>query len=269
MSVSYLEMGDGLRMAYRWDEAPDAAGSAPRPVLVLSNSIGTSLAMWDALVPVLVPHFRVLRYDMRGHGASSVPPGAYSMDRLGRDVLALMDAQHIERAHFMGLSLGGFVGQWLGVHAPERLDRLVLCNTSSWLGLAAQWDASIHKVLAEPDRAAIAEQFLRNWFPQALLAENGPAVQLCRSMLMGTAPQGLAGAYAAVRDVDLRRTIALIDRPTLVIAGQWDRVTAAEHSEQMARTIPGAELLVLPAVHMSHMECPQEFTAAVLGFLHH
>lgn len=256
-----IQAGDGTRIAYRLD------GDGNKPVLVLSNSIGTTLRMWDPQVAQLSKHFRVLRYDTRGHGGSGVPAGAYSLDRLGRDVIELLDALRIERAHFLGLSLGGFVGQWLGVHAPERIDRLVLSNTSSWLGPAAQWDERIAAVLQASDMAQTAEVFLGNWFPARMLEAKAPVVETFRAMLLATERQGLAGSYAVVRDADLRRTIALIPRPTLVIAGQHDTVTAASHSELIAATVPGARLVVLPAVHLSNIEFPEEFMQAVLGFL--
>lgn len=261
MTASFFTTGDGVRTAYRID------GSADRPVLVLANSIGTTLHMWDGQVPALSERYRVVRYDMRGHGASSVPVGAYSLDRLGRDVLELLDELQIPKAHFLGLSLGGFVGQWLGIHAPERIDRLILANTASYLGPAKQWDAAIQAVEQAPDMVDTAAMFLRNWFPSDLLARKAPVVEQFRSMLLATDRHGLAGSWAAVRDADLRRTIALIANPTLVIAGRDDTVTAASHSEAMAATIPGAKLVILPAVHLSNVERPAEFLRIVTDFL--
>ncbi len=261
MQTETFLAGDGARIAYRWD------GDANLPVLTLSNSIGTTLHMWDGLVPALTRHFRVLRFDTRGHGASSVPPGPYSLDRLGRDVLELFDALGVRRAHFLGLSLGGIVGQWLGVHTPDRIDRLILANTSPYLGPAPQWDERIAAAQTAPDMAETAETFLANWFPAAMLQAGGPVIDSFRGMLLATDPRGLAGALAAVRDMDLRRTIALIPRPTLVIAGRDDTVTAASHGEQIAQTVPGAKLVMLPVVHLSNIEQPQAFQDAVLDFL--
>ncbi|SSW70555.1 3-oxoadipate enol-lactonase [Achromobacter agilis] len=260
-STSFFTTGDGARIAYRFD------GDASLPTLVLSNSIGTTLHMWDAQIPALTRHFRVLRYDTRGHGASSVPAGPYSLDRLGRDVVELLDGLGIASAHFLGLSLGGIIGQWLGVHAPERIERLILSNSSSYLGPAPQWDERIAATLQASDITETAEIFLQNWFPAAMLEAGGPAVEKFRGMLLRTDKHGLAGAFAAVRDADLRRTIALIPNPSLVIAGLHDTVTAASHGEQMAATIPGARLVVLPAVHLSNIELPQAFETAVLEFL--
>lgn len=256
-----VRTGDGNRTAYRWD------GRHDRPVLVLANSIATTLHMWDALLPALTEHFRVLRYDMRGHGNSGAPGGDYSIDRLGRDVIELLDALGVRRAHFLGLSLGGFVGQWLGVHAPERIDRLILSNTASYLGPAADFDARIAALREAPDMAESARTFLANWFPARMLQMPDPTVDAFRAMVMSTPPQGLAGAFAAVRDADLRRTVTLIPRPTLVIVGRDDTVTRASDGEQLAASVPGARLVLMPAVHLPNVEQPLDYARAVLDFL--
>lgn len=257
----YITTGDNVRIAYRFD------GAEHLPVLILSNSIGTSYHMWDGEVDALSPHFRVLRFDARGHGKSSVPAGAYSLDRLGRDVLEMMDALGIRRAHFLGLSLGGFIGQWLGIHAPERIDRLILSNTAAHLGPANVFDERIAAVRAAPDMRETAEGFLANWFPQQMLDAGGPVIDKFRAMLLATDREGLAGLFAAVRDADLRRTIRLIEAPTLVIAGRDDTVTSAQHGADIAAAIPGARLLTLPTVHLSNIESRQEYLDAVLHFL--
>jgi 3-oxoadipate enol-lactonase len=258
---SFITTGDGVRIHYRLD------GAADRPVLLLSNSIGTDLHMWDGIVPALAGHFRLLRYDARGHGASEVPSGPYSLDRLGRDVAELLDALGMQRVHVLGLSLGGIVAQWLAIHLPERVDRLVLANTAAHLGPAPQWDRAIADLLAAPDMRATAEMFLGNWFPAAMLQENGEAVQAFRRTLLATRREGVAGSWAGIRDADLRRTIALIPRPTLVIAGAHDPVTSERHGREIAATIPGAKLRVLPVQHLSNVERPREFAGEVIAFL--
>jgi 3-oxoadipate enol-lactonase len=258
---SFFVTGDGCRIAYRLD------GAADRPVLVLSNSIATTLDMWEGQMAALAQRFRVLRYDTRGHGRSDAPDGPYSMDRLGRDVLELLDALHIERAHFCGLSLGGFVGQWLGVHAPDRIERLILSNTSPYLGPPDQWDHLIDSIGAGQDGAQLAGMFIGNWFPRPMIEARLPVVDRFRQMVLATPAHGLAGCFAAIRDADLRRTIALVRSPTLVIAGQHDTVTLASHGETIAATIPDARLLVLPAVHLSNIEHPARFVDEVLEFL--
>jgi 3-oxoadipate enol-lactonase len=261
-NFSYFTTSDGARIAWRLDGDDDA-----KPVIVLSNSIGTTLRMWDGQVPALSRHFRVLRYDARGHGASSVPAAPYPLARLGCDVLELMDALGVARAHFLGLSLGGIVGQWLGAHAPSRIDRLVLSNTSPWLGPAERWDASIAEVLQAEDMTATAQMFLRNWFPQPMLAAPHPVVEKFRAMLLTTHRQGLAGSWGAVQEADMRDDLARISRPTLVIGGEHDTVTVASDSVLMAQAIPGASLLMLPAVHLSNIEFPEAFIEGVLHFL--
>ncbi|MGO4711625.1 alpha/beta fold hydrolase [Bradyrhizobium sp. 2TAF24] len=259
--VRHFTTGDGCRIAYTLE------GAEGRPVLVLANSIATSLHMWDGQVAKLSETFRVLRYDYRGHGGSSVPVGAYSVDRLGRDVIELLDSLQFARVHFCGLSLGGWVGQWLGIHAPDRIERLILSNTAPHLGPASYFDEQIRAVLAAKDMSAAADMFMHNWFPEAMLTGPNEIVDRFRAMVLATPPQGLAGCYAAVRDSDLRRTIALITAPTLVIGGKDDKVTLASHSEAIAATIPGATLTLLPGVHLLNVERPAEFTSAVTRFL--
>ena len=259
--LSSFVCGDGCRIAYRFD------GPEDKPMLLLSNSIGTTLHMWDRQIEDLAKHFRVLRYDLRGHGGSGVPAGAYSVDRLGRDVLELLDGLDLGQVHFCGLSLGGIVGQWLGIHAPERVDRLILCHTTSFLGPAAQWDSRIASVLEAEDMSETAEMFLGNWFPRHMLQVECATTEKFRAMLLATPRQGLAGCYAAVRDTDMRRTVALIRSPTLVIAGEYDTVTLPSHSEWIASKVPGSRLAVLPAVHLSNVEYTGAFLKFVLEFL--
>ncbi len=253
--------GDGVRIAYRFD------GDENKPVLLLSNSIGTDLHMWDGQVPALTEHFRLLRCDARGHGASDAPGGPYSMDRLGRDVVELLDALDLRRVHVLGLSLGGVVAQWLGIHVPERVDRLVLSNTAAYLGPASQWDRPIAELLEAPDMRATAETFLNNWFPAGMLRGGNEVVEGFRRTLLATPREGVAGSWAAVRDVDLRRTAALIRNPTLVIAGEHDTVTSADHGKELAAIVPGARFTVLPTVHMANVEGQTEFLEAVVAFL--
>jgi 3-oxoadipate enol-lactonase len=261
MDISYFTTGDGCRLAYRID------GPADAPVLVLSNSIGTTLHMWDGQIDQLAERHRVLRYDTRGHGRSDAPPGGYSLDRLGRDVIELLEFLGFDRVRFCGLSFGGLIAQWLGVFAPERIERLILANTSSYLGPPAQWDEQIASVQAADDMSAIAEMFLANWFPPGLLEAGDERIEPFRATLLSMRREGLIGCFAAIRDADLRRPIQLISCPTLVIASENDTVTLPEHGELIAQTIPGATLVVLPAVHMANVERPEEFLKATVEFL--
>jgi 3-oxoadipate enol-lactonase len=257
---THISVGDGCRIAYQLD------GHGNRPVLILSNSIATTLHMWDGQIDALAKSFRVLRYDTRGHGASDASAGAYSLDRLGRDVIELMDALEIDRAHFCGLSLGGFVGQWLGYRAPERIDHLVLSNTSPYLGPIPQWDDLIARVLRDQDMEAMADMFLGNWFPPQLARDDPDTINRFREMILSTPAQGLAGCFAVVRDADLRRSNSLIATPTLVIGGVDDTVTLAAHSRDIADAIPGSRLVLLPGVHMLNVERQEAFLEAVIGF---
>ncbi|WP_447041686.1 3-oxoadipate enol-lactonase [Streptomyces sp. DSM 118878] len=260
-TATAITTGDGVRIAYRFD------GGEDKPVLLLSNSIGTDLHMWDGQVPALSEHFRLLRYDARGHGASDVPGGPYSLDRLGRDVVELLDALGLQRVHVLGLSLGGIVAQWLGIHVPQRVDRLVLSNTAANLGPASQWDRPIAELLEAPDMHVTAERFLHNWFPARMLQGDNEVVEGYRRTLLATRREGVAGSWAAVRDYDLRRTATLIPNPTLVIAGEHDTVTSADHGKELAATIPGARFTLLPTVHMANVERQGQFLDTVVAFL--
>lgn len=184
-----------------------------------------------------------------------------------RITLELMDALKIATAHFCGLSLGGFVGQWLGHRAPERIDRLILSNTSPYLGPAQQWDDLIARLLRDKDMAAMADMFIANWFPPHMIRDDADTIHAFRRMILATSPDGLAGCFAVVRDADLRRTNTLIDRPTLVIGGMDDTVTLASHSENIASAIPGSRLVLLPGVHMLNVERQDAFVGGTLEWL--
>ncbi|TXN00157.1 3-oxoadipate enol-lactonase [Methylobacterium sp. WL64] len=258
--TSHFTTGDGCRVAFRLD------GSARHPILMLSNSIATDLRMWDGEMEPLTRHFRVLRYDLRGHGGSAVPPGGYSLDRLGRDVIELLDHLGIERVHFCGTSIGGFIGQWLGIHSPERIDRLVLSNTSPHVGPPSQWDEMIRQTLAS-HIATTADILLKRWFSERMFVDRPETVSKFHEMIVRTPPLGIAGCLAAIRDTDLRRTVPLIPVPTMVIGGEDDTPTIPTHSRAIAEAVPGAELHFLPGIHMLCAEHPREYPALLLDFL--
>ncbi len=254
----------GARFNYRIDGPAAAATEAP--VLVLSNSLGTNLAMWDPQVPVLSRHFRVLRYDTRGHGATTVTPGPYSIAQLAGDVVGLLDALSIPRAHFCGLSLGGMTGMWLGASAPERIDRLVLCNTTARVASPETYDARIGLVRSK-GLAGVAEPVLERWFTPAFRQRDPEALARTRAMLIATPVEGYAGACAAIRDMDQWAVLPQIRRPTLVIAGTHDVATPAADGRRMAQVIPGAQYVELDAAHISNIEAESAFTAALTDFL--
>jgi 3-oxoadipate enol-lactonase/4-carboxymuconolactone decarboxylase len=246
---------------YRLDGAPE------RPALVFSHSLGLDHGMWDAQAADLLPHFRILRYDTRGHGASSAPPGDYTIPELGRDVLALADALAIERFAFCGLSLGGMIGQWLAVEAPERLTHLVLANTTSRLPDPQPMEARRRAVL-EGGMAVVEELVMGRFFSSATLASPSPYVASARRTLLSTNPTGYAGCCAAIRDMDHTRLVASIRVPTLIISGDLDIGMPWDgHAAVLAREIADAHVVRLPAAHISNLERPRSFSAALLDFL--
>lgn len=250
----------GAQFNYRFEGPEDA------PMLVLSNSLGTSYDMWAPQMAAFSSRFRVLRYDSRGHGQSAVTPGPYTIEQLGRDVVALLDALDIERAHFCGLSKGGMVGMWLGVNAPRRIDRLVLCNTAAKIGTAELWNARIDAVRSG-GMAAVADAVVERWFTEGFRTRDPAAVDRVRQMLLDTPPEGYAASCAAVRDMDQRASIANISRPTLVVAGTHDGATPAVETRQIAESVPRARYVELDASHLSNVEQASRFSEAVLGFL--
>ncbi len=260
MDPSRVTLGDGCTIAFRLD-GPEGA-----PVLMLSNSLGTNLALWDAQVAPFAARHRLLRYDSRGHGRSDAPPGAYSTDRLGRDAVELLDALGLDRVHFCGLSQGGMVGQWLAVRHPERLGRLVLADTAAYMGPPAAWQQRIDTALRE-GMAPIADAALARWFTPGFRAAQPATVARLREMLLTTPPHGYAGCCAAIRDMDLRPTASRIACPTLLVTGRHDPSTPPERAEELARAIPGARILVLEAAHLSNVEQPEAFASGVLQFL--
>lgn len=260
MPSELITQGDGVRINF-WFEGPASA-----PVLILANSIATTLHMWDGLAEGLSQRFRVLRYDYRGHGGSDIPPGAYSLDRFGRDVLELMDHLEVGRANFLGLSLGGLVGQWLAIRNPERLQKLVLSNTAAALGPPSNWDNAI-AALSNPDMDGIADFFVASWFPRPLIEAAPSVVRPFREMVRATSPAGLAGTYALLRDADLRPFLPLIKTPTMVIGGQFDTITSPAHAQELAANIQGATLRMIPSVHLPSVEQPNLYRRLVSEFL--
>lgn len=244
----------------------EVEGSADAPVLMVSNSLGTNLHMWDGQMPELVRHFRVVRYDSRGHGRSAAPDRPYSIEELGRDALGIMDALGIDKVHWLGLSKGGMVGQWLLTHAPERIERAVLANTAARMGPPDAWNDRV-RMVREQGMEGVAPAVIDRWFTKDFQALDPGAIEKILDMLRTTPPQGYAGCCAAIRDMDQREAIRAVDAPVLVIVGRQDPATPPEAGEEIAGNISGAELLVLEAAHLSNIEGEAAFTRAVIGFL--
>ena len=250
---------NNTRLFYRLE------GQSQRPALVLAHSLGCDLSMWAPQVPDLLDHFQVLRYDTRGHGASQVPAGDYTLDQLAQDALALMDALKISQAAFCGLSMGGAVGQWLAINAPERLTAVVLADTSPKFGTPDLWDAR-RKAVLEGGMAAIVDAIMQRFFSPE--NQSSALAQSTRAVLLGTDPKGYAACCAALRDADQRAVLAKISVPTLVIGSDRDPSTPwKDHGEVLAREIPGARAVRLNTAHLSNLEQPRAFSAAILDFL--
>jgi 3-oxoadipate enol-lactonase len=252
---------DGCRIASSIEGPTEAA------VVVLSSSLGVHRDMWVEQVAPLGRLFRVLRYDARGHGASDAPEGPYTLERLGRDVVELLDAHGVARAHFCGLSLGGLLGQWLGAHAPERIDRLVLASTAPRFGPPSMWDERIARVL-EHGMKDLVDGTLERWLSPSFREREPEVVARIRAMFLSTSPVGYAGCCAALRDADLTGDLARIEAPTLLLAGANDPVTSPTRMEELSASFTNAPRLVtLDARHLTNVEQPEAFTQAVLGFL--
>jgi 3-oxoadipate enol-lactonase/4-carboxymuconolactone decarboxylase len=252
---------DNIRLFYRLE------GKADGPVLVLSHSIGTDHGMWAPQVEDLLPYFQVLRFDTRGHGASDAPKGEYSVERLGRDVIGLVDELNISKFAFCGLSLGGAIGQWLALNAPDRVSGLVLANTSPQFGPRTNWESRMQTV-SEKGMAGIAEIVMARFFSSETLARGDVYANAVKSVLLGTSPIGYWGCCAALRDFDDTQSLRKIRIPTLVIAGDRDVSTPWEgHGQLLAHNIPSARALRLVAAHLSNLERPRSFTVALLDFL--
>ncbi len=241
-------------------------GRDDQPAIVLSHSLGLDHTMWDAQTADLLPHFRVLRYDIRGHGASSPVAGDYTIAQLASDVLTIADACGLHQFAFCGLSLGGMIGQWLAVHAPERLTHVILANTTARVADPAAMETRRIAVL-EGGMPAIADMVMSRFFSPSVLASNPPAVASAHRTLLATSPDGYAGCCAAIRDMDHRSLLAKIAVPTLVISGDADLAMPWEGHGATLAAIAGAKVVRLPAAHISNLERPRSFSSAVLNFL--
>jgi 3-oxoadipate enol-lactonase len=251
---------DGCRLNAQV-EGPERA-----PVLMLCNSLGTDLHMWDDQVEAITGRFRLVRYDRRGHGKSEAPKGPYNMEMLGRDALAVMDGMGVQKVNWCGLSMGGMVGMWLGANAPQRIERLVLSNTSAYMADKQIWNERF-KTLRTGGTAAIADGTMERWFTKGFRERAPQAVARLKQMVLETPVEGYIGCGEAVRDMDHREIIRKIAAPTLVIAGRHDPATTVEAGEFLRDRIPGAKLAVLEAAHIANVEQPQAYTDTLLDFL--
>lgn len=254
-----IDVGDAtLRVAI---DGPDNA-----PALVLSNSLGTTLEMWEPQRAALSRDFRVIRYDTRGHGGSSVTKGPYTIAQLGRDVLAVLDALHIERASLAGVSMGGMTGMWLAINAPERLDRLAIVCSSAHIGGEDGWNNRIRTVLAD-GMGAVTDAVVSRWFTPSFPERDAATVTRMKTMFSALSAEGYAAACGAVRDKNQLDQIGAIKTPTLVVTGSEDLATPPAMSTAIVERIAGAQQVIVPGAHLSNIECADAVTAALTDFL--
>jgi 3-oxoadipate enol-lactonase/4-carboxymuconolactone decarboxylase len=243
-------------------------GPAGAPVLVLANSLGTTMSMWDAQMPALAARMRVVRYEHRGHGGGPAPvPGPYSIAELGGDLVDLLDHLGVERASICGLSLGGMVALWVGANRPERVERLVLACTSARLGPPEGWYERAATVRRD-GTGVLVEATTGRWFTPAWRTAHPEVADQVAAMLGAADPEGYAGCCEAIAAMDQRPALAGVTAPTLVLAGAGDPVTSPSMGLELQAGIPGAALTVLAsAAHLANIEQPEAFTAAVVDHL--
>ena len=258
-TTSLLDIA-GAWIHFKW------SGESDKPVLVLSNSLGADMTMWDAQVEEFSEHFRVLCYDTRGHGQSSKPPGLYTMELLGRDVVAMLDAFRIHNCSFCGLSMGGMIGQWLAINAASRVRKIVLCNTAARIGSVEGWNGRIATVQNRGFNVIVPD-VLERWFTRSFQEGQPDAIAKARAMLATGDPEGYIACCAALRGADYRSSVASIRAPALIIAGTHDMATPPADGRFLADTIGGAQFVELNASHLSNIEAEKKFNAAVLSFL--
>lgn len=254
---------NGVRIRY------EMSGKKGASVVVLSHSLGSNLTMWEPQVPALEPHFQVLRYDIRGHGGSDAPRGPYTLEMLALDVVGLLDALEIERAHFVGLSMGGMIGQHLGLSHASRLRSLVLCDTAAKVPQDAQplWEERM-ALAREKGMEALLESTLERWFTPSFLEANPPMLDTIRQAFLSTPVEGYVGASEAIRRLDTLERLFEIKIPTLIMVGEDDPGTPVSASEAIHGRIPGSKLVVLPGCrHLSNVEQADGFNSQLLRFL--
>jgi 3-oxoadipate enol-lactonase len=244
----------------------DLRGSETLPVLVFSNSLGTTLEMWDPQLPAFSPYFRILRYDTRGHGRSPVTPGDYTIAQLAKDLLQLLDFLRLDRVFFCGLSMGGAIGMQVASEAPQRFPKFVLCNTAAKFGTAEAWHARIQAV-QRGGMKAVASSVVERWFTAAFRDAHPVETQAVLAMLECANPEGYVSNCAAVRDFDFRNRLGSLRVPSLVLTGAHDPVAPPEEAHILAAAIPGARYAEVPASHLSNIEARDHFNRAALDFL--
>lgn len=241
-------------------------GTPNSPVLVFSNSLGANMSMWDELIPYLLPYFRVLQYDTRGHGGSEVTSEPYDIALLGQDLIDLLDTLGLDKVYFCGLSMGGLIGQWLGINHPERILKLIISNTDSKIGTAEAWNNRI-KTITVDGMSAIVDGTLERWFTDDFRKTNPIRVQETKEMFLATQNLGYTNCCAAIREADFRQEIKEIELETLLITGDEDTVTTVEAANKMALAIPNSKVAILNARHLASTELPEIYAQLLIDFI--
>jgi 3-oxoadipate enol-lactonase len=242
-------------------------GPSDAPPLVLANSLGTDLHLWDPQAAALSSRFRRVRYDGRGHGRSEAPPGPYSIDQLGGDLLAVLDGLDVGRAHLCGLSMGGLISLWLAARHPDRVDRLVLVSSASRIGTEERWEARVQAV-RNGGMEAVVDTVVDSIFLTEAFRRRDPATtRRVADVLLSTPVDGYVGSCLALRDADLGPLVPQVRAPSLIVAGRHDVSTPPEDAESLRDRLPGSRLVVLDAAHLCNIEQPEAFTDAVVEFL--
>src|SRR5262245_54328126 len=252
-------MSDGARIDY------SIAGVPTAPPLLFINSIATTRELWARQMPPLSKSFRVITYDARGHGFSQVTAGDYTIEQLGRDALAILDAAGVESAHVCGISLGGLTAMWLGVHAPRRVKSLVLANTGARIGSLEMWTERLTFV-RQQGMATLADMTMPRWFTEGFRAREPQTVEQFRAMVAACPEAGYLSCCAALRDEDLREAISAIRCPVLCVAGSRDPATPPELLQFVHDRVAGSKMILLDAAHLTNVEQDQAFTNALTDF---
>ncbi len=238
-------------------------------VIMFSHSLGTNLLMWDPQIKALKDRYKLLCFDTRGHGESDVPDGPYTLEELAKDAVGLLDVLGIKKVHWVGLSMGGMIAQAVALNHPERLKSLILCDTAAKVNDEDQpiWQQRIDAVL-EHGMSALLQPTLERWFTPSFLEKDPPVVDLIRKLFLSTPVKGFVGCAEAIRRLNYLDRLSEISLPTLIMVGEQDMGTPVEVSQEMNRRIADSELVIIPsAAHLSNLEQPERFNAALLDFL--
>ena len=241
-------------------------GDVNHPAVVFSNSLGTKYSMWQPQIDALKDDFFIICYDTRGHGASSASQGPYTINQLGQDVINLLDHLNVKKANFCGISMGGLTGQWLAIHKPEYFNHVIVCNTAAKIGQEQAWNDRA-QLVREQGLQPIAATAASRWFTESFIQSQAQIVQSLSNDLAASSAEGYASCCEALAKADLREELKNITVPVLVIAGQQDPVTTVADGQYMVDRIPHSQLFEINASHISNIECPTDFTQALVSFL--